>query len=926
MDTTRPDPLTVTLAQGTQLAGYEILALLGTGGMGEVYHARDRRLGREVAVKVLKRQFADNPEQLSRFEREAQALAALNHPNIAAIYGIEEVTSPPNPPLRSGDGGTVAFPPLRSGEGAAGSSPPLRFGEGGGGERLRFLVMEFVPGETLADSWSRRRPGAEEVLAVARQVAEAVEAAHEKGIIHRDLKPANVKITPEGKVKVLDFGLAKTVRLDAVASPDESTKTYENTRQGVLMGTPAYMSPEQARGKPLDKRTDVWSFGCLLYEGLAGRRAFAGETFADMLAAIVEREPDWQALPADLPERIRHLVRRCLHKEPQRRLRDLGDARIEIDEALSTPAVDERPVRAQAGKAVLRQVLRWGLVLLAVAIVFAAGIIWQKQHHPPGVAWTGDLLLGGSTRAFMPRVSPDGEWLAFLVLVDGQSQVAVMRLNTGEWRVLTTNRSIGLVDNLCWSRDGTRIYFDRWFDSPQGVYRVPVVSGEERQVLDGAENPHALPDGSLIVGRINADRNYQIHRLRPDSDELKPIGPPIYHPTHANWPVRAFPDGKEAVFYGKPLTEGAADVAGVYVLDLETGKVRQLAPELEFDPEDQTLAIDASGEKVLTAVPEHDLYRIVAIPRSGNGPVTTLLRVTEGVSGLDVGPDGSIYLDQHDRPQEFLRFRPEKSIPERLATAFRTRAMSPLLLPGSEGRLLLPSTSSGRDRLLTAMPGKDARPFADTGMQTGPPAVRVGDDKVAFLAGEGPQRRIALASLPEGRILKRLEQAPGQNIDTLAASPDGKILYYVQVGQVYAVPTADGPPQKIHPGDSVAVDPNNSELIVQMTGKDGVKLYRLQAAGGKGEEIPVRSALRLAPSPLAPDAVGQDGRILVAVTTRDSWFYSVAILDPKTGNLEPIALDYHGDLRQPAWGPDGLILATGLPFKTDVWRFRAAGP
>jgi serine/threonine protein kinase/Flp pilus assembly protein TadD len=279
---------------GRQVGSYQILCLLGAGGMGEVYQAHDTKLRRDVAIKVLPAAFVNDPERLSRFQREARMLASLNHPNIATIYGLEQ------------SNGT------------------------------NYLVMELVPGQTLAERVGAGPVLIKEALPIASQIAEALEAAHERGVIHRDLKPANVKVTPEGKVKVLDFGLAKAFASDGALDPSQSpTVTGMVSEEGRILGTPAYMSPEQARGKAVDKRTDIWSFGCVLYELLTGRKAFRGETLTDTLAGILEREPDWQSLPATTPAGIRDLLRRCLEKDSQRRLRDLGDARIQIEKALT---------------------------------------------------------------------------------------------------------------------------------------------------------------------------------------------------------------------------------------------------------------------------------------------------------------------------------------------------------------------------------------------------------------------------------------------------------------------------------------------------------------------------------------------------------------------------------------------------------------
>src|ERR1700739_4173231 len=279
---------------GTRLGSYEVLASIGAGGMGEVYRAHDTKLGRDVAIKVLPEAFAQDSDRLSRFQREAKLLAALNHSNIATIYGLEQ------------SNGT------------------------------NYLVMELVSGETLADRIKRDGPvPIEEALKIGVQIAEALEAAHEKGIIHRDLKPANVKVTPEGKVKVLDFGLAKAFADDS-ANDDPSnspTLSMAATMHGVILGTAAYMSPEQARGKSVDKRTDIWAFGCVLYELLTGKQAFEGETVTDIIAKVLQGEPDWQLLSGATPLQIRNLLRRCLQKDRTLRLQAAGDARIEIQQA-----------------------------------------------------------------------------------------------------------------------------------------------------------------------------------------------------------------------------------------------------------------------------------------------------------------------------------------------------------------------------------------------------------------------------------------------------------------------------------------------------------------------------------------------------------------------------------------------------------------
>jgi len=376
-----------------------VLEPLGRGGMGEVYRARDERLGREVAIKVLPEAFSNEPERLARFEREAHLLAALNHPNIASIHDFE-----------------------RAGE-------------------VSFLVMELVPGETLADMVARGplEPGA--YLRIFQQTAEALEAAHEKGIMHRDLKPANIKVTPEGKVKVLDFGLAKALSPESDPSVDLShspTATYGMTGRGALLGTAAYMSPEQARGKPLDRRTDIWSFGCVLYEALTGRKAFEGETVTDVLAAIVKGEPRWERLPSSTPAQVEELLRRCLQKERNQRLRDIGDARLELEEAIRRPAAptDRRP--PTEGRKRLAAI---AVITAAIALSLGAALGWLLRSQPrAGVVRfqihlpKADQLNWTSSR--MAALSPDGRLVVYSAVHDGKAQLFRRSLDRFETEAL----------------------------------------------------------------------------------------------------------------------------------------------------------------------------------------------------------------------------------------------------------------------------------------------------------------------------------------------------------------------------------------------------------------------------------------------------------------------------------------------------------
>ena len=366
---------------GKTLSHYKVLEKIGQGGMGEVYRAEDTNLSRDVAIKVLPEQFTQDPQRLARFEREAKLLASLNHPNIAAIYGFEEA------------------------------------------DDVRFLAMELVPGETLAEKVSKGPVPVKEALEVCRQIAEGVEAAHEKGVIHRDLKPANVKVTPEGKVKILDFGLAKafeeeTPVTDISQSP---TLTEEMTRAGVILGTAAYMSPEQAKGKPVDKRADIFAFGAVLYELLTGKRAFEGETITETIAAVLKSEPDWARLPENIPWNVRTLLRRCLTKDVHDRLDGIGNVRVEIKLALEEPAtVVPIGVTGAAQAPLWQRAIPWTIAVL-MAVMVGIGF-WSLTRPVPRPITRFPLVLESlpSEQQTIGRgrhvvaLSPDGTHLVYV--------------------------------------------------------------------------------------------------------------------------------------------------------------------------------------------------------------------------------------------------------------------------------------------------------------------------------------------------------------------------------------------------------------------------------------------------------------------------------------------------------------------------------
>jgi eukaryotic-like serine/threonine-protein kinase len=415
----------MSLACGAKFGHYEIAAPLGAGGMGEVYRARDMNLGRDVALKVLPDAFTHDPQRMARFQREAKVLASLNHSNIAAIYEVED------------SGGNPA------------------------------IIMELVEGPTLADRIRQGPIPTEESLRIAKPICDALEYAHERGIVHRDLKPTNVKVTNDDAVKVLDFGLAKAVEDDA-ASPDTSnspTLSRMATRAGVLLGTAAYMSPEQAKGKPVDRRADIWAFGCVLYEMLTGKHTFSGETVTDTLAAVIKEEPDWSQLPPETPERVCVLLQRCLQKDPKQRLRDIGDARISIDEVLAGAPGPSSGAFVTIAEPLWRRALLWSLFAAAAAALLVLAFLHFRDKPTVVNAVRFQIpvpqkAVEGPGGAF--ALSPDGRQIAFFAAgTDGVQRLWLRPLDALEAHPLAGSEStFPDPPPFFWSPDSQSIVFD----------------------------------------------------------------------------------------------------------------------------------------------------------------------------------------------------------------------------------------------------------------------------------------------------------------------------------------------------------------------------------------------------------------------------------------------------------------------------------
>ena len=553
---------------GTTLSHFRITAKLGEGGMGEVYRAEDTKLGREVAIKVLPEAVAADPERLARFEREAKVLASLNHPNIAAIYSFESAQpdltySEPRSEGRPGESQGVL---AAEGRKAPGDSPD--------GPLTHFLVMELADGEDLKDRLARGPLPLEAARPIASQIAEALEAAHAKGIIHRDLKPGNIKVTPDGQVKILDFGLAKALAPDpgSPGSRDLSmspTLTAQMTQAGVLMGTVAYMSPEQARGQEADKQADIWAYGVVLYEMLTGRTAFPGDTVTDVMAAVVTQEPDWNTLPPETPWQVRELLRHCLAKDPKERLHDIADSRLmltsstapvaEIDLARTTPT--------------WRRLLPW--VAAAALAVLAAGLALRgnRQKALPGPVQRLSITLPAERSLAQNEaivLSPDGSSLLMVGIEDGVQKILLRRLDSTEIEVLPGTEG---ANNPFFSLDGESIGFTR--DSDKQMLTMSLATGRSTVIATGDWGAGSWgPDDTIVYTPTYTDG---LHRLAAAGGEPEELTTPDLERGELGhfWPQH-LPGGDVVLFtrFSVPLSRSRIDA-----YDLRSGEVTTLVED-----------------------------------------------------------------------------------------------------------------------------------------------------------------------------------------------------------------------------------------------------------------------------------------------------------------------------------------------------------
>ena len=613
----------MALSPGTRFGPYEIVSLLGAGGMGVVYRARDARLNRDVAIKVLPESVAADPERLARFEREARTLAALNHPNIAHIHGFEESTGVPA------------------------------------------LVMELVEGPTLADRIALGPIPLDSARRIARQIAEALDAAHERGIVHRDLKPANIKVREDGAVKLLDFGLAKALEPEpgapahATALPTLTSPAM--TAMGVVLGTAAYMSPEQARGQTIDRRTDIWAFGCVLYEMLTARRAFDRPSVADTAAAILEREPDWSALPAATPVSMRRLLERCVEKDRKQRLRDIGDARYELD-AINSAGTDNAGEPARAGRFSRAVMLGAGVVVVA-AIVAIAFVVMRPRNSGPAEAASSSLgpqlarVTFDDSYSTEPALSRDGTVVVYASdrAGDGQLDLWLQRTAGGQPIRLTSDPSDDRAPTF--SPDGSLIAF-RSDRGTGGVYVMPTLGGDQRLIAEGGRGPRFSPDGariaywtgSWLTGQGRRATGYAVFIVPATGGTSERVVPGFVTAREPLWS----PDGRSLLVFGRKSADNSASASFDWwwiPLDgrepVATGAYRVLAQRglVGSDPDEPGQVFDAiagawtpAGVLFSARLGESiNLWRLDVSERTGAAAETSLTRLTFG-PGFDVSP------------------------------------------------------------------------------------------------------------------------------------------------------------------------------------------------------------------------------------------------------------------------------------------------
>jgi serine/threonine protein kinase/Tol biopolymer transport system component len=754
----------VSLERGTRLGPYEIESVLGAGGMGEVYRARDTRLKRDVAIKILSAAFAQDPDRIARLQREAEVLATLNHPNIAAVYGFEESTA------------------------ATG------------------IVLELVAGPTLADRIVHGALPLDEALAIAKQIADALDAAHDKNIIHRDLKPANIKVTPGGKVKVLDFGLAKMAEVEPSRASSLSmspTLAVQATSAGLILGTAGYMSPEQARGKSVDRRSDIWSFGCVLYEMLTGRPVFdAGETVSDAVAAILTREPEWNRLPAQAPEPIRRLLRRCLEKDPDRRLHHIADARLEIADSMSASSADDT-VATRAVRPLWIRFLPWAVAAAAVVASFALWMTSGGRQSEFAPVRRLELTLPNGVELFSGNrsvsISPDGSRVAYIGVNAGTRRVYVRALDQFETTAIqgsdsatacvfspdgrsmafvalggiikTFSLSSGVVNTVT---DGASFFYGAtWGEDGQIVFvksgalwQIPASGGTARQLtkLGGAQGdtlhtqPMYLPGGKTLLFAVASGDRRRIDALVLATGERRTVVDDATLPLYAR-------SGHIVFFRNGELLAAPFDADRLALIGSPVQAVEKLPVQLQGVP-----SMDISNSGTVAYAPTTAVSRLVSVSRQG--AERPLNDVPRNYTNPRLSPDGTRLVVQAGDlwTQDLAR-----SNFTRLASRDAVINAFPTWLP--DGRRVIYRSPSGL-RIQDSEGTGQSQILSGTSDNDYPGAFASDDALVISRSTQKTSLDILSLSLRDSTTVKPLLMTPAYEGGP-RLSPDGKWLAYV---------------------------------------------------------------------------------------------------------------------------------------------------
>jgi eukaryotic-like serine/threonine-protein kinase len=847
---------------------YRIERELGTGGMATVYLAHDIKHDRHVALKVLHPELAATIG-VDRFLSEIKVTANLQHPNILALF------------------------------------------DSGSADGLAYYVMPFVEGESLRDRLTRERQlPVPDALRIATGVAAAIEYAHAHRVIHRDIKPENI-LLQSGQPVVADFGIALAVQH---AGGERMTQT------GLSLGTPQYMSPEQAMGdRALDARTDIYALGVITFEMLAGEPPFTGPNSQAIVAKVLTEKPRSLAELRDtVSAQLDDAVHQALQKLPADRFASAG-AFAEALRLGGISTTDRAPVVSPFGssRAIARSWKRRLVPALLMGMaMLAGGFAVGRRGGSTGLPreWSGELL-GGSEVALAPIVSHSGQTVAFQAMVDGQVQLAVLTPASGAWKVLTNDRSRGLINAFSWSPDDSRIYFDRLLDAPNGIFSISPLGTDERLVLANAGFPDALPDGSLLVMRLNQDRDLQLYRYWPESSRLDTLGAVSVITNTAFY--HSFRDGKEAVFYGR-ATDQRDTTAHVYAIDLVNGKTRLLSRDPTFAPIWLTVTADDQWAVMVSA--DDPLTHVIAVARDGSGRTETLAVLTSTIGSLDVGSDGSLYFDQSTRPRQLLRHDRTTRRTDSQPIQPDSRVASSIL-PIPDGRTLLAVRAGGGFRVMVLTPGKEATPFLATTEETNGPLALLGSDRVLLTLGSGAARTVAIASIATGQVIGRL---PGIITNSVAGSRDGNTIYYAAAKAIWAMPSNGGKARRIRAGDGVAPDPNGKYVIVQVSDTNKVRLFHVPLDGSPEHEVLLRGSFAPAHGNyLSSNAVAADGRIIVQVVPPASWFWPAAIVEPETGEVEVLPPGSAYDMKG-GWSPAGDAVYDARALQSVLWRFRPA--